>query len=275
MGIPVRNGEPLLPRAIDSILTQDYANLEVIVSNNCSTDSTAQILDQYAQQDSRVRILTQRQPLSAFDNFLEVLSASRGEYFMWAAHDDTRSDSFVRNLVSSLTSNRNAVLAFGVLQVEDAETLAIEAVDFDFETVGKSKLGRMWKASQGQCFHFYGVWRADTLRSLSFNFSSWWPDLPILEAAAGLGEFEFNASANFTYHQAVKSAHERVLNQDYSTAFSYPKAIASLIQATWRTCRSQGGLADTVAGITFVGASQGRKAIPHLLRRLIPGAIQK
>lgn len=194
---------------------------------------------------------------------------------MWAAHDDTRNDSFVRNLISSLMTNRNAVLAFGTLLVEDADTCEVQAVDFDFQTVGLSRLHRMWKTSQGQCFHYYGLWRVDTLRSLSFNFSSWWPDLPILEVAAARGEFEFNSKAKFTYHQVVKSAHERVLYQDYSTTFSYPKAISSLLRATWKTCRSQGSLGTAIAGTAFVAAAQGRKVGPYVLRRLTDRAKQK
>jgi glycosyltransferase involved in cell wall biosynthesis len=48
--VPVRNGSRTIRRTLDSILAQDYSNLEVIVSDNCSTDDTAQIVQGYAER---------------------------------------------------------------------------------------------------------------------------------------------------------------------------------------------------------------------------------
>lgn len=54
--IPVYNAAPYLPRCLDSILLQDYGNLEIICINDGSTDDSGRILALYAQKDSRIRV---------------------------------------------------------------------------------------------------------------------------------------------------------------------------------------------------------------------------
>ena len=53
--IPVRNGEQFIGRALDSLLDQDFADFEVVVCDNASTDSTPDIVQRYAERDPRVR----------------------------------------------------------------------------------------------------------------------------------------------------------------------------------------------------------------------------
>ena len=54
IGVPVYNGEKGLALALDSLLCQNYKNLEIIISDNCSTDNTSDICKQYASKDSRI-----------------------------------------------------------------------------------------------------------------------------------------------------------------------------------------------------------------------------
>ena len=53
---PVYNGEAYLQECIESILAQTYTNWEYIIVNNCSTDRTGEIVEQYAQRDSRIQV---------------------------------------------------------------------------------------------------------------------------------------------------------------------------------------------------------------------------
>lgn len=55
--MPVYNGQRFLAEAIESILKQTYRDFEFIIVNDGSTDDTASILEKYAQQDERIRIL--------------------------------------------------------------------------------------------------------------------------------------------------------------------------------------------------------------------------
>ena len=55
IGVPVFNGEKTLAWALDSLLGQDYANLEIIISDNASTDTTAEICEKYVLSVAKKR----------------------------------------------------------------------------------------------------------------------------------------------------------------------------------------------------------------------------
>ena len=102
IGLPVYNGEKFLGRAIDSLLAQDYANIELIISNNCSTDGTGAICERFASTDSHIRYSTRERNMGASANWEWVLGQAQGAYFMWAAHDDFWKPAFVSTLVDEL-----------------------------------------------------------------------------------------------------------------------------------------------------------------------------
>ena len=55
IGIPVYNGEKYLARALDSLLAQSFKDFEIVISDNASTDRTAEICRSYQNKDARVR----------------------------------------------------------------------------------------------------------------------------------------------------------------------------------------------------------------------------
>src|SRR4051812_17831067 len=92
IGIPAYNGAAYLVEALESALAQSYAPIEVIVSDDGSTDDTGAICDQFAAADRRVRYLRARTNLGAVANFRRVLDEAKGTYFTWLAQDDVLSD---------------------------------------------------------------------------------------------------------------------------------------------------------------------------------------
>jgi glycosyltransferase involved in cell wall biosynthesis len=90
IGLPVYNGEMDIARALDCLLAQTFANFELIIADNASTDGTERICRAYAARDSRIRYVRHAQNLGAIANFSFVLQEAVGDYFMWAAADDER-----------------------------------------------------------------------------------------------------------------------------------------------------------------------------------------
>jgi glycosyltransferase involved in cell wall biosynthesis len=109
IGMPVFNGEQSIRVALDSLLEQSYSDFELIISDNASTDGTEQICREYAARDQRISYVRQQTNLGAEANFKYVLHEASGEYFMWAACDDTYSPDFVELNCKWLSENQEYV----------------------------------------------------------------------------------------------------------------------------------------------------------------------
>ena len=95
VGLPVYNGERFLEAAMRSILDQTFDDLELIVSDNGSTDATPDIVRELSASDPRIRYIRVADNRGAMWNFNEVFRQSRGRYFKPAAHDDLHEPTFL------------------------------------------------------------------------------------------------------------------------------------------------------------------------------------
>jgi glycosyltransferase involved in cell wall biosynthesis len=96
VGIPTFNNPEGLRRTLNQVLSQTHSNLEIIISDNLSTDIEVEIIcKEYSSQDSRIHYFRQSKNLGAIENFKFVLRSSHGEYFMWAADDDEWKSNFI------------------------------------------------------------------------------------------------------------------------------------------------------------------------------------
>lgn len=125
VGLPVRNGEDYLDEAIDGVLNQTLRELELVIVDNASTDSTPRICERYARQDDRVRYLRNDQNIGIAANFNKAFQCARGPYFTWVAHDDVYAPDFLARCVSALEHNLAAVVAHTDIQGIDAEGSAL------------------------------------------------------------------------------------------------------------------------------------------------------
>jgi len=121
IGLPVFNGENYLEEAIQSILNQTFANFELIICDNNSSDNKGSTCRTYEQQDSRIRYYRNDENVGASRNFNQTFELARGPYFKWAAHDDRLAPDFVERCVAVLDADSDLVLCFSRTQVIDGE----------------------------------------------------------------------------------------------------------------------------------------------------------
>lgn len=86
--LPVFNGERYLAAAIESVLAQTEADFELIIQDDRSTDSSAQIVRQYAAKDLRIKFGINKTNLGLFENYNKCLQIAQGEYIKPFAQDD-------------------------------------------------------------------------------------------------------------------------------------------------------------------------------------------
>jgi len=113
IGMPVYNGAAHIRGAMDSLLVQSFEGFELIISDNDSADETQNICQEYERMDPRVRYIRQKKNLGPIRNFDFVLNQSKGEYFMWAAHDDVWDSKFLETMVYEFTKSDDSVVAVG------------------------------------------------------------------------------------------------------------------------------------------------------------------
>jgi len=113
IGVPVYNGQNGIERALYSILNQTYRNIEVLISDNASTDYTRDICERVCAEDERVSYERQSVNVGPTANFNAVLDPARGDYFMWLGHDDWLSERYVEVCVETLNENPDVSLACG------------------------------------------------------------------------------------------------------------------------------------------------------------------
>lgn len=269
LGVPVRNGGAMLRAALDSIAAQDYPNIEVIISDNGSSDETAQIAAEFVTRYPNARAIRQEKPLSAFGNFMWLIDQANGEYFCWCAHDDLRSPDFVSGLVRALETDSHACLAFGDLEITTRHGDAGILRDYDFANDKLGPLGRIRKQTLMQCFHIYGLWRTQELRRLPKVYSSWWPDLPLMIVAAYHGTFIHVPGPKFIYLEVPKSDAERAAYQDYmSNVKSRFGNIIDLIVASFEAVRLVAGLPAAIYTVALVVEKQAWSFGTSVVRRI-------
>ncbi len=82
------NGEKFIEEQIESLLNQTYVNIEIIICDDCSTDNTFQILQDYAKKDSRIKLFKNKRNLGYVKNFEKAISLCNGDYIALSDQDD-------------------------------------------------------------------------------------------------------------------------------------------------------------------------------------------
>lgn len=113
IGMPVYNGEPFLERAIETTLAQDFGDLELVISDNASTDASEEICRSYASSDRRLRYERQPRNRGASWNFGRVLAMAHPDarYMKWSAADDEHAPSYLTRTVAILDDDPSVALA--------------------------------------------------------------------------------------------------------------------------------------------------------------------
>lgn len=114
IGIPTFNRSALLKQSIESALSQEYRNIEVVVSDNASTDDTEIVCRSYCEKDARIKYFRQESNIGPARNFSKVLLNASGEFFMWLGDDDWIDKEYVGACIKEFSSDRNLALVSGV-----------------------------------------------------------------------------------------------------------------------------------------------------------------
>jgi glycosyltransferase involved in cell wall biosynthesis len=110
--LPVYNGENYVAAAIESMLAQTFADFELIITDNASTDRTGEICRKFADADSRVRYHRNERNVGGARNQTLAVQMARGRYVRLSAHDDKIAPTHLEECVALLEKRPDVVIAF-------------------------------------------------------------------------------------------------------------------------------------------------------------------
>lgn len=164
IGIPAYNRPDGVERAVQSVLSQDYPNVEIVLSDNGSTDETENVCRRLEAADSRIRYYRQSSNMGPTANFRFVLRQSTGRYFMWLADDDWLESGILTRYADFLEMHPTRVLVTGnIVYWKNGEEVYNEN-HFSFEQENPSARVAAFfkKVYVGGLFH--SLFRADLAR---------------------------------------------------------------------------------------------------------------
>lgn len=119
--LPVHNGEKFLEESVKSVLNQTYTNFELIVVNDCSTDSSESIIKRYQRIDSRIRYYKNETNLKLPRSLNVGFNHARGEYLTWTSDDNLFRPDALKTMVTFLDEHPDVALVYADSNNIDAE----------------------------------------------------------------------------------------------------------------------------------------------------------
>jgi len=117
------NRADVLPRSLDSLLSQTYQNFELIINDDCSTDETKKISKKYEKKDPRVRYVRNEKNLKYAGNNNAAIDRAKGKYVGLVHDGDVYEESLVEKWVSALEEHPSAAFVFqGHYNLETGES---------------------------------------------------------------------------------------------------------------------------------------------------------
>jgi len=232
IGMPVYNGAKYIRRAIDSLLGQDYENIELIISDNASNDGTLDICEDYALIDQRIRIYKHSHNVGGNKNFQTVANHAKGEYFMWAADDDYWKPEFISALVNELNLYPEAGVAMCAVDRNNSDGTLCDTIQFCGKNNPniKSFLSMTLALDTPLKYNLfiYGIFRTQLIRSA----------IPIPVIVSGDRRFlsQFALGTRFRYVDSVlhiRIVHHKQYQDRYPLDDLIKKLIAYHINKQW------------------------------------------
>ncbi len=293
VGLPVYQGAQYIDEAIRAVRAQTYRDLELVISDNGSTDCTEAICRRHAAEDPRVSYYRSPVNRGASWNYNRLVELAQGEYFKWASHDDVIMPEFVERCVHFLDADPELVLCHtGAVTIDD-----------------HGLMGRRWPPNpnamagpparrfadvalrEGPCFPVFGLMRLDVLKRTGLLGPYNAHDRPLLAELALHGRFLYIPDILFLNrdHQqrsirAFKGPRDRIawfdpsqsgriVFSDLRLLLEYHRAITRVLAPGWDSTRSELTLGWWTVLHARSIAREVLGGLRQLLRRAINAAI--
>jgi len=194
--IPFKNEENYIQRCLASIANQNFKNFLVLMSDNCSTDGSNKIAEEFAKKDSRFRLHKHIESKSVSVNWntlVNELNDYDSDYVMWLSGDDYITDeNYLQNMLTAAEAQpeTNCFIPKFKNVSQNGELVPNHSFEITFnhkvKSVRRIRLATNW----ANCVSIYGMYRRKTFEQLAKSKKSkiqdapesdWWWTLALAE----------------------------------------------------------------------------------------------
>ena len=128
--LPTFNGSKYIAESLTSIINQTFTDWELIIINDCSTDNTPDIINDFSSKDKRIKVFTNKTNLKLPRSLNEGFKHASGMYYTWTSDDNRYKTNALKEMVSVLDNNQNIGLIY----------CNTDIIDEHGEVIGQSNL---------------------------------------------------------------------------------------------------------------------------------------
>jgi glycosyltransferase involved in cell wall biosynthesis len=110
IGLPARNAGAPVAEVVKSVLAQDHENIELVISDNASTDDTEEVCRELARSDRRIAYHRQPENIGLLNNFIHTITVANGTFFRWIGDDDRLEPTFASRCLSAFAEDPRLIL---------------------------------------------------------------------------------------------------------------------------------------------------------------------
>ncbi|MEO8064324.1 MAG: glycosyltransferase family 2 protein [Pseudomonadota bacterium] len=282
------NNSNTLARSLESIAAQDYPNYHVVAVDDCSTDDSVAIAEQFAARYPLIRSFKNPHNFGLVKNFASADRFIEGEYFLLGGPDDTWAPDFLSRMVAALEANPRASAALSSVNslFDDGESTIFRYSELHRIGVGHpvALATRILNGvlSDGTAASLYNSFFACVARSKHFratfpdNPTFWYVELQIVLMLVLLGGLTTVDDVLYTRHRFRASWEERYPDDGYVPLARRPwsrfkSACSFLVHALRRPELSfRAKLAVPVIFLEAILFQSLRPALGSFLRRALP-----
>lgn len=228
--MPLHNAKDSLPVVIKSILDQTFNDFTLIVLDDCSSDGSYQIVENYSQGDDRIKCFRSDVRLGLSKTWREVARIALEEFssthIAWVADHDLLANTWLEGLVNAFVMNPTAVLTY-------PKTLHVNHLDFEVEPVNHgpdldtrymSTKQRLMTLAMEDSFAgdmIYGLFRADILRTENIFPTEILPDRLLVQSVSIHGDAIYEPSTTrYRKVDANSPSYSKPLLKQLATLFN-------------------------------------------------------
>ena len=132
IGLTCYNRPDMLPQALESLTSQTYKNIEIIIGDNTEGNECGCVVESF--NDPRIRYYHHPKDIGGEENARFVRSKCTGEYFMWASDDDVWAPRFIEELYTVIRDGRYLVVMCRALWLDSGGIIPAKSIPADFNS---------------------------------------------------------------------------------------------------------------------------------------------